>query len=49
MEKTYEQGFEEGIDEGIAIERIRIKGLIEEYIGGPDVTLDMLLEWIDEA
>jgi hypothetical protein len=49
MEKTYEQAFNEGVEEGIVIERIRIKGLIDEYIENPDVDLSLLLEWIDEV
>lgn len=49
MENEIEKAFDEGIDEGIAIERERVIGLVQEYINGPDVTLDMLLEWINES
>ncbi len=47
-EELIEQAFEDGIDEGISIERGRILDLIQEYINGPDITLDMLMEWIDQ-
>ena len=49
MDDKIEKAFEEGIDEGIAIQRERVLGLIQEYLDGPDVTLDMLFEWINES
>jgi hypothetical protein len=48
-EKTYEDGLEEGVEEGVAIERIRVLNLIDEYINSPDIDLEMLIESIEDV
>jgi hypothetical protein len=47
-EKTYEDGMEDGIEEGIAIERMRVLNLIDEYIQDPEMDLEALIECIED-
>jgi hypothetical protein len=44
-----DEAFQEGIEEGIVIERLRIKDLLDDYLEGPDVDWNLLMEWIDEV
>jgi hypothetical protein len=49
LEFKINQALDEGVEEGIAIERARIKDLLEDYLEGPDVEWSLLMEWIDEV
>lgn len=43
---TYNQIFEEGIAEGITREKLRVLGLIREYIENDEADLDDLIQLI---
>jgi hypothetical protein len=46
---TDEKTYEDGLEEGVAIERIRVLNLIDEYINSPDIDLEMLIESIEDV
>jgi hypothetical protein len=47
--EAYEEGVKYGVEEGIAIERIRVLNLIDEYVGDLDMDLETLIECIEDV
>jgi hypothetical protein len=48
-ERTEEEAIEYGIEAGIALERVRVLSLIDEYIQDPEMDLETLIESIEDV
>jgi hypothetical protein len=45
-ENTYQQGYEDGLADGVTKEKLRVLGLIKDYIENDEADLDVLIETI---